>query len=66
MTTHKPLRLIVLSHLKRYGSITGVYFAKRYGSTRLSRYVEVLRKQGHDIKCVEIIANKKYKYVLND
>lgn len=62
--TEKSLKQIVLNHLKRYKSITGIYFAKRFGSTRLAVYISRLRYEGHDIKCEEIVKNKRYKYVL--
>lgn len=65
MKVQEPLKTKVLKHLQRHGSITGLYFAQKYGSTRLSRYIEVLRKAGHDINTVEIVPKKKYKYTLN-
>lgn len=64
MKVHKSLVSQVLKHLQTHESIDGIYFALNFGSTRLPRYIELLRKKGHDIKTVEIVANKKYKYVL--
>lgn len=65
MKTHESLSKKLLKHFKKHLSITSLEFANKYNSVRLSRYVELLRKEGHNIETVEIEPKKKYKYVYN-
>ena len=42
-------RMVVLRHLKRYGTITSWEAIREYGITRLSAVIFDLRKNGHNI-----------------
>ena len=43
------MKKMILNHLQRYGSITAWDAIKKYNCTRLSHYILLLRKEGHNI-----------------
>lgn len=65
-------RSAVLAHLQNHGSITSMEAFERYGATRLSAIIYVLRHQGHHITAESIKVKTRYgrqttfaKYILN-
>lgn len=63
----------VLAHLQNHGSITSMEAIEKYGATRLSAIIYVLRHQGYDIVAETIRFRTRYgtnanvaKYTLKD
>ena len=59
---------LILNHLQTYGSITSMEAIKKYNCTRLSHYILLLRKDGHNIigmrvPFVHSITGKKSSFV---
>lgn len=50
----------VLEHLERYGTITSIEAIKKYGCTRLSQYIHLLRKEDYEIKSVYKVVQNRY------
>lgn len=66
-------RSAVLAHLQNHGSITSMEAFERYGATRLSAIIYVLRHQGYDIVAETIRFKTRYgtnanvaRYTLKD
>ena len=62
------MKNLILNHLQTYGSITSMEALKKYNCTRLSHYILLLRKDGHNIigmrvPFVHSITGKKSTYV---
>lgn len=53
----------VLDHLKKYGYITTMTAFNKYKITRLSQYIMLLRRAGHQIKSLPIRETHKRPYV---
>jgi len=49
MEKTKTYKEMILTHLKRYGSITDVKARDYYGTTRCSEYIRELRIDGYNI-----------------
>lgn len=49
MEKTKTYKEMILTHLKRYGSITDVKARDYYGTTRCSEYIRELRVDGYNI-----------------
>lgn len=68
----KSQKADVLAHLHNHGSITSMEAFERYGATRLSAIIYVLRHEGHNITAETIRVKTRYgrkttcaKYILN-
>lgn len=66
--THEQL---VLRHLIDFGNITTWEAFQKYGNTRLSAYILILRKKGYDIQTEYVTTTNRYgntstyaKYIL--
>lgn len=67
-------RVLILNHIKKYGSITQLEATENYGCTRLGARIWDLRhKYGLDIETVNVHGRNKYgrkvtyaKYILNE
>lgn len=64
---------IILKHLQEKGSITSYEAIQKYGCTRLSQYIYLLRKNGYVIRSVNHTTKNRYgqkvtysQYVLLD
>ena len=64
---------IILNHLQEKGSITSYEAIQKYGCTRLSQYIYLLRKNGYVIQNVNKTTTNRYgqkvtysQYVLVD
>ena len=51
----------VLAHLKKHGSITSMQAIHKYGATRLSAIIYILRGRGYQIKTEPFVVTTRYK-----
>lgn len=49
----------ILNHLEKYGTITSLEAINKYGCTRLSHYIWLLRKE-YEIKSVYKVVQNRY------
>lgn len=57
---YETQRELILSHLKKYGSITPLHALREYGVYRLSSIIHKLRKDGEHIETESIKHINKY------
>jgi len=58
-------RNAIISHLRKYGKITSLEAIKRYGATRLSGFIFVLRKHGFVIRTEIKTVKNRYNSTSN-
>lgn len=50
----------LIEHMNKYGSITSWEAIQKYGCTRLSQYIHLMRKEGMDIETKTIEVTNRY------
>lgn len=55
----------IIAHLRKYKSITSNEAIKRYGATRLSGIIFILREKGFDIETEMTQSKNRYGHISN-
>ena len=55
----------IIAHLRKYKSITSNEAIKRYGATRLSGIIYILREKGFDIETEMTQGKNRYGHISN-
>lgn len=55
----------IIAHLRKYKSITSNEAIKRYGATRLSGIIFILREKGFDIETEMTQGKNRYEHISN-